>query len=112
MRKIKEAGINASFQNSNIRIVDFARTQFEKRLDSNDYEWLASVRDRIGKHHEALSFQVESYVGDWSALLIYRRDDDRYIWNPLKEWHPDALSQEGRFANLLPPPCGPGVPRA
>jgi hypothetical protein len=84
--------------------VGMTAEEFKKRAAS-DYDWLCKVRDRVGDHLEALSFQFETYCGDWSGVLVYKRDDTHgFIWHPLAESEPGALQQEGRFACLLPPP--------
>lgn len=84
--------------------VGMTREEFKARA-ARDYEWLCSVRDDVGEHMEALSFQFETYLGDWSGVLVYKRDDTHgFVWHPLAESTPDALQNEGRFACLLPPP--------
>lgn len=84
-----------------------------KERAASDYEWLCSVRDQVGEHREALSFQFETYFGDWSGVLVYQRDEAHgFIWHPLSESTPDALQNEGRFACLLPPPAESGVAHA
>lgn len=78
------------------------RETFHKRA-AEDYEWLCSVRDQVGTRVEALSFQFESVLGDWSGVLVYERHDKHgIVWHPLKEEKVDRLQSEGRFANLLP----------
>lgn len=78
------------------------RETFYRRA-ADDYAWLCSVRDQVGQRVEALSFQFESMLGDWSGVLVYERHEQHgIVWHPLREEKLDRLQSEGRFANLLP----------
>jgi hypothetical protein len=55
----------------------------------------------ISEYEEALSINLETYLGNWQVLLPYSRAAGAIIWREPAAL--DSMELDGRFTDLLPP---------